>query len=99
MKRFGSRKTNILAISLSAYFCLGVASCPKNVPEPPEHWECQFNGNPRAFYCENSVTFEQIKVPLESKAMKGAQCLPPNDVKIMSAYWDDLIRLAKQRCK
>jgi hypothetical protein len=99
MQRFGTLKTRLCAVSLSAFFTLGVASCPTNIPKPPEHWQCQFNGKPRAFYCENSVTFEKIKIPIDSPDMKGAQCLPAPDFILMSRYTDELKALAYERCK
>jgi hypothetical protein len=96
--KFGSRKTTFLVILLS-YFCLGVASCPRNVPPPPEHWQCQFNGNPRAFYCENSVSHERLKVPVSAPSMKAAQCLAAPDYQSMENWVAQLKEMARARCK
>lgn len=100
--KFGSHKTTLLAIFLSAYFSLGVASCPKNIPPAPEIWQCQLNkpkGGDYAFYCVNNKTFEKMKVPLSAPSLKGAQCLRPSDFKSMEGWVSDLALQAQERCK
>lgn len=96
--KFGSPRTTLLKICLSAYLSMGVASCPRNIPPAPEVWQCQFNGTPRAFYCVNNKTFQQLKIPLTAPSMKGAQCLGPAYFKRMEKWVSDLTIQAQQRC-
>lgn len=92
MKRFGIPKIVLLATSLSLSAC-------KTVDEAPEHWLCQYNGTPRAFYCVNSVSKERVKVPADSAGMKAAQCLSANDYLAMQGYIKYLIGEASRRCQ
>lgn len=107
--KFGKikKKSSILCLILSAYFSMGVASCPHKVNPPPAYWQCQLNGTPRALYCYDSNTNECmknsagscVKVPVEAPAAKGSQCVFPEGFKALMAYQDYLIKEARKRCK
>jgi hypothetical protein len=100
------------ALLLSAYFALGVASCPRKLPEPPRLiWgQCSINwpkGGRPALYCidpytgkcKESANGGCLIVPIDSQYAKGAQVLLPQDYNAMSAWWDQVINLAQTRCK
>lgn len=90
--KFGIRKIALLIASLSLSAC-------KHLADPPEHWLCQYNGEPVAFYCVNSVTKQKLKIPANSPDMKAAQCLSADDYRNMQTYVDYLIQEAKRRCE
>lgn len=90
--RFGRAKTALLIISLSLSGCLAIAP-------PPAVDLCQFNGNPRAFFCENTDTHKQEKRPIADPRMKASQCLSADDYRAMSDYVDYLTNEAEQRCR
>jgi hypothetical protein len=69
------------------------------LPDFPEVWQCQINGNPRAFYCVNTETKKQMKLPIDDPSMKGAQCLSADDYKKSEAWVDAVINIAQIRCK
>lgn len=78
---------------------LFLAACDGNIPPPPEIWQCQYNGEPRAFFCVNTKTKEQIKVEAQHESMKAAQCLSAEDFKAGEKYIADLKKSARERCK
>lgn len=77
---------------------LSLIAC-KSLEDPPEVWLCQYNGTPRAFYCENTKTKERVKVPADSDYIKAAQCLTADGYQAMQSYMDYLISEAQQRCR
>lgn len=89
---FGILKTALL---ISA---LGLSACKRVADAPPVNL-CQFNGDPRAFYCINTHTKERMKLEADSPAMKSAQCLSARDYQTMQAYVDYLIDEARRRCQ
>jgi hypothetical protein len=88
------RKIALLTIALSLSACRFAG-----VEDSPDVWQCQFNGNPRAFYCKHTGNGKRVKVPLESPDMVGAQCLMADEFKAMQSYVDYLIGEARRRCK
>lgn len=92
----------LLAIALSSFLALGVAGCPRPIPDPPDHWQCQYNqpsGGVYAFYCVNNRTQEKLKIPTTAPSMKGAQCLSPKDFKAMSKWADNVKLIAQESCR
>ena len=65
-------------LSLSAILLITLISC-STLPTSPEIWQCQFNGDPRAFTCYNNKTFEERTFPGGHPDMKAAQCLSADD--------------------
>lgn len=90
------RRTKLFLISLGSF---ALTACGMGVPEPPEIWQCQWNGSPRAFYCVNTKTKERMKLEANDPRMKAAQCVSAEDYKRSEAYVKSLIELAKTRCK
>lgn len=104
-------KTTLFLIC--AYICMGVASCPRELPEPPKlawgqcaiHWPK--DGEP-ALYCVDPETGQCVKgadggcmkIPISADrpAIKGAQCLFPYDYQAMSQWWDAVLAVAQKRC-
>lgn len=91
--KFGNRKILLCLIGLS------LSACGSGIPEPPEVWQCQVNGTPRAFYCVNTKTHERNKLAIDDSEMKGAQCLSADDYLKSEAYVKTLIELAKSKLK
>lgn len=91
--KFGKPKTALLIISLE------LTACGSVLPDFPEVWQCQLNGTPRAFYCENTKTKEHLKIPVTAPSMIGAQCLSPEDYKRSEAWVAAVKLIAQQRCK
>lgn len=87
--RSGRIKILSLGISLSA--CAGL-------PPFPEVNQCGVNGSPRAFYCEDTTTHKQKKLPIDSPLMKGAQCLSADDYKKSEAWVTTVQEIASQHC-
>lgn len=92
MKMCGSLKT-ILFLS-----CLSL-SCNSNLASPPPINQCQFNGTPLAFFCENTDTHVKEKIELTDPRMKAAQCVSADDFKTMQTYVEYLMREAERRCR
>lgn len=91
-------KYGLLKISLLITF-LSLSSCFGGVEDPPEVNQCQFNGSPRAFYCENTVTHKREKRDLLDPRMKAAQAVSADDYRALMLYQDYLIEQAGKRCK
>ena len=89
-------KSVLLIIVLISFVYL-LTGCAK-LPSAPTIWQCAIDGSPRAFYCVNSKTKEQIKLPLEEPSMKGAQCMSLADFKSMAAWVETLKALADKKC-
>jgi hypothetical protein len=88
----GIHKSALLITSLSILGC-------SQLPPFPEVYQCQFNGNPRAFYCINTKTKERLKIDAGSDVMKGAQCLSADDY-LKSEAWVEFVKSqAEKRCK
>lgn len=81
----------LLIISLSLSACGTIAP-------PPAVDLCQYNGTPRAFFCENTESKTRERVESLDPRMKAAQCLSADDYKAMSAYLDYVIGEAEKRC-
>lgn len=88
-------KSSLALLTIS----LAVNGCGFGVPEFPEVYQCAYAGNPRAFYCVNTVTKAKLKLPLDDSRMKGAQCLSASDYKKSEAWTKSVIELAKTRCQ
>lgn len=93
MKKSGSLKTILLIISLS------LSGCGTNLTPPPAINQCQFNGTPLAFFCENTDTHAREKIELTDPRMKAAQCVSADDYRAMTDYVDYLITEARRRCR
>jgi hypothetical protein len=65
----------------------------------PGVYQCQYSGNPRAFYCVNTKTKEKIKLSADDPSMKAAQCLSADDYKKSEAWVKSVIEIAKTRCQ
>lgn len=92
MKIFGIAKMRLCAALLSLSACGTIAP-------PPAVDLCQYNGTPRAFFCENTETKAREKIEVGDLRMKAAQCLKADDYKLMSDYIDYLINEAEKRCR
>lgn len=90
---YGRAKTALLIISLSLEL-----GCGTLAPAPVVDL-CQFNGTPRAFFCENTETKAKEKISVSDPRMKAAQCLSADHYKLMSDYVDYLISEAEKRCR
>lgn len=71
----------------------------QTIEDPPEVFLCQFNGTPRAFYCENTVTKKKTKYSVDTPVMKAAQCLSADDYRSISQYIDYLTTQAEEHCQ
>lgn len=69
------------------------------LPPFPEVYQCQFNGNPRAFYCIDTKTKKQIKVQANDPVMKAAQCLSSDDYLEAQQWVKTVKQIAEQRCQ
>jgi len=76
-----------------------VLSGCSDLPPMPSIYQCQYNGNPRAFYCVNIKTKEKVKLSADDPKMKAAQCLSPGDYKKSEAWVQAVIEVAKTRCE
>lgn len=77
---------------------ISLASCGTAIPDFPEVWQCQYNGNPRAFYCVNTKTKEQKKILANDAVMKAAQCISADDYKKSQDWIATVEQIAQQRC-
>lgn len=77
---------------------ISLSGCLTVEPPPPVDL-CQFNGTPRAFFCENTTSGAKEKRVLEDPRMKASQCLSADDYKAMSDYIDYLTNEAQARCR
>ena len=91
-KRSGMLKGVLLTISLSLFAC-------NELPSYPEVWQCAYAGDPRAFYCINTVTKEQKKIDALDDSMRAAQCLSPSDYVKSEAWVSSIKDIARQRCR
>jgi len=91
MKRFGILKIALLIL------VPGLNGCATLAP-PPAVDQCQYNGSPRAFYCENTETKKREKISADSSKMKGAQCVSADDYRKGMEYLDYVIEEAQRRC-
>jgi hypothetical protein len=89
---------NLKKILLSTVLVLSLSGC-RTIEDAPEYFLCQYNGNPRAFFCVNSKTGARLKLPADSPRMKAAQCLNADDYREMQNYIDYLIEQAQTRCQ
>lgn len=87
----GIPKIALLAIALNLSGC-------RTIEDAPEYWQCQFNGNPRAFYCKNSRSGQRLLVDVNDTSMKGAQCVSADDYRALENYKAYLIDQAQRRC-
>lgn len=78
---------------------LVLSACGTPLPEPPEVWQCGYSVKFNKFRCVNTRTKEKINVSRDSAQMEGAQCLPAGDYAKSERWVDELIRIARQRCK
>lgn len=69
------------------------------LPTFPEIWQCQFNGDPRAFYCVNTKTGEQKKFDLMDPVFKAAQCVSADDYKKVQQWISDSEKIILDRCQ
>lgn len=93
MKKFGRAKTILLTTCLSV-----LASACASLPPFPEVWQCQYNGNPRAFFCVNSVTKKHLKIPVSAPSMKAAQCVSADDFKNVQNWIAAVEQIAHDHC-
>ena len=76
-----------------------LAGCGDRIPNPPEVSQCQWNGKPRAFYCENTVTHEREKIAADDPRMKGAQAMSARDYKKSESWVQTVKEIALSRCQ
>lgn len=88
----GMAKIGLLAISLNVLAC-------SQLPPFPEIYQCAWDGNPRAFYCVNTVTKERKKLQPLDATMKGAQCLSLEDYRRSEEWVETIKTMAERRCK
>lgn len=72
--------------------------CLATLKPAPEGDQCQYNGTPRAFYCENTGTGEKLKYPADHSYLKAAQCFPADYYKQIEDYMDYLYQEAQKKC-
>jgi hypothetical protein len=82
-------------IVLLAIFLNGCAS----LPPFPEIWQCAFRKDKDAFYCQNTKTNQQLKIPLTAPSMKGAQCVNTKDFLSVQSWIRSVEQIAKERCR
>lgn len=81
------------------FICLFLFGCGTKIPDFPAVWQCQYNGEPRAFYCINVKTKEKIKLSASSARMKAAQCLSADDYRASEQWVEQVKLLAEKRCQ
>lgn len=91
--KYGTAKILLCLTSL-----VMISGCAPGVPEPPETFQCAWNGSPRAFYCVNTKTKARLKIDALDARMKAAQCISADDYKKNEAWVKSVIELAKTRC-
>ena len=98
-RTYGSRRRKSLKTNLSLLCFLCLVGCGSQVPDFPDVYQCQWNGNPRAFYCINVKTKARVKIDADHPHMKGAQCLSADDYKQSEAWVGAVKAIAEKRCK
>ncbi len=89
MTIFSKTKLTLFAIFLSG--CAGI-------PPFPAVWQCLYRHDKGAFYCVNTETKTQLKVPLDSADMKAAQCVSADDFKKVQSWISTVKDIAEKRC-
>ncbi len=84
----------LLTISL-----VSVASCGTMVPAFPEVWQCGHSQKFGKFVCYNSKTGKRMDRSLTSPYMEGSQCLSPDDYQKSEAWVEEVIEIAKSKCR
>lgn len=69
-----------------------------SLPPFPSVYQCGYRHDRAAFYCVNTETKAQVKIPENSEVMKGAQCLSPNDFKAVENWVQTVEQEAQQHC-
>jgi hypothetical protein len=91
-------KKSLLIIFLALSGCALFQIFP-GLPDPPEVWQCGHSVKFNKFRCVNTKTGEALNVSRNSPSMEGAQCLAPDDFQASQRYLDQLLKVAKERCK
>lgn len=84
---------------LSAISLTALISCSTSLPAFPEVWQCQYNGNPRAFYCVNTETKDERIIELSSEEMLAAQCLSADDYVKAQEWVQAVKKLVDEKCE
>lgn len=88
------RKSVLLKISLS----LLPAGCG-SLPPFPEIYQCAYHASHKAFFCVNTKTEAQLKIPESDPRMKGAQCMSPTDYRKSEQWVQSVKQIAETRCR
>lgn len=86
------RSAALLITSLSLVGC-------GSLPPFPEIYQCAFYASQNAFYCVNSSTKEEIKLPVDSPKMRGAQCMSLEDYRKSESWVQTVKQIAETRCR
>jgi len=86
----GMRSVGLLITSLSLVGCGAV-------PSFPEVDQCAYvNGS---FYCINTKTGAEVKLPASAPKMKGAQCMSLADYRKSEQWVATVKQIAETRCR
>lgn len=87
-------RNGVLLIGL----CLGMIGCD-SLPPFPETWQCAYSSKYNKFRCVNTKTKEKKNLRAEDPSMEGAQCVSIADYLKSEDWIDQVITIAKRKCK
>ena len=90
---------NSLFLIILLLILVGCENTP--VPEVPNIMTCEFNGEPRAFFCYYSKLGYKSYVRIEADdiQMRGTACRTPEDERKLKKWEDEIYNLATHACK
>lgn len=73
-------------------------SACESLPPFPAIWQCVYRNDKAAFYCVNTQTKAQLKIPQGAPSMKGAQCVSPKDFNTVQSWITSVKEIAEEHC-
>ena len=89
-----------LSWKLSVSLCvtsLSLLGCGSQVPAFPEVDQCAYVSG--FFYCVNTKTGAEVKLPASIQSMRGAQCMSLDDYRKSEQWVASVKQIAEKRCR
>jgi hypothetical protein len=79
-------------------FAICLEACAYLPPFPAVN-QCLYRYDKQAFYCVNTDTKAQVKIPIASPVMRAAQCVSADDYKKVQDWVSTVKQIAETRCR